>query len=88
MAGTVDLLERCYSSLEIRAEALWLNPCLPDQLGRLSFVLVCRGHCLSLKIDQHEVRVDVEGRPMARPPPSSRGEPSAAAWFPDLQTLK
>jgi trehalose/maltose hydrolase-like predicted phosphorylase len=75
MAGTVDLLERCYSGLEIRAEALWLNPCLPDELGWLSFVLVYRGHYLSLDIDQHEVRINVGGRPTVPATILIQGEP-------------
>jgi hypothetical protein len=37
----------------------------PISWGWLFFVLVYRGHCLSLKVDQHEVRIDVEGRPTA-----------------------
>ena len=75
MAGTVDLLERCYSGLEIRADALWLNPCLPEELGRLSLVLVYRGHCLSVDIDQHEVRIGVEGMPTVPATILIQGEP-------------
>jgi HAD superfamily hydrolase (TIGR01509 family) len=32
MAGTVDIFERCYPGLEMRADALWLNPALPEEL--------------------------------------------------------
>jgi trehalose/maltose hydrolase-like predicted phosphorylase len=75
MAGTVDLLERCYSGLEIRAEALWLNPCLPDELSRLSMVLVYRGHILYVEIEQNEVRIGVEGMPTAPATILIQGEP-------------
>jgi trehalose/maltose hydrolase-like predicted phosphorylase len=75
MAGTVDLLERCYSGLETRADALWLNPCLPAELARLSLVLVYRGHSLSVHIDQHEVRIGVEGMPSSPATIVIQGEP-------------
>lgn len=72
---TREGIERCYSGLEIRADALWLNPFLPDELGRLSLVLVYRGHCLSVDIDQHEVRIGVEGMPTVPATILIQGEP-------------
>ncbi|MFD0273648.1 glycoside hydrolase family 65 protein [Kitasatospora sp. NPDC127111] len=44
MAGAVDLLQRCYTGLEIREDALWLDPHLPSALGRLELELRYRGH--------------------------------------------
>ncbi|WP_457030759.1 glycoside hydrolase family 65 protein [Kitasatospora sp. P5_F3] len=44
MAGTVDLLQRCYTGLEIREDALWLDPRLPHALGHLELDLRYRGH--------------------------------------------
>ncbi|WP_308222298.1 glycosyl hydrolase family 65 protein [Kitasatospora sp. A2-31] len=44
MAGAVDLLQRCYTGLEIREDALWLDPRLPSALGRLELELRYRGH--------------------------------------------
>ncbi|WP_042424334.1 glycoside hydrolase family 65 protein [Streptacidiphilus anmyonensis] len=44
MAGVVDLLERCYSGLSLRREALVLDPALPPQLGQLDLTLYYRGH--------------------------------------------
>jgi trehalose/maltose hydrolase-like predicted phosphorylase len=35
MAGTVDLLQRCFTSIETRGDTLWLNPCWPEELGVL-----------------------------------------------------
>jgi alpha,alpha-trehalase len=35
MAGTVDLVHRCYLGIEMRHDALWLNPQLPDEVTRL-----------------------------------------------------
>jgi trehalose/maltose hydrolase-like predicted phosphorylase len=42
MAGTVDLLQRGFTGLETRDDALWLDPCLPDALTGLSFRLLYR----------------------------------------------
>ena len=44
MAGTVDLLQRGFTGLETRADALWLDPCLPDDLVELRFRLRYRDH--------------------------------------------
>jgi trehalose/maltose hydrolase-like predicted phosphorylase len=44
MAGTVDLLQRAFTGLETRGDALGLDPCLPDQLRSMSFGLRYRGH--------------------------------------------
>jgi trehalose/maltose hydrolase-like predicted phosphorylase len=44
MAGTVDLLQRGFTGLETRGDALGLDPYLPDQLGTLRFRLRYRTH--------------------------------------------
>ncbi|MFI6848998.1 glycoside hydrolase family 65 protein [Kitasatospora sp. NPDC050467] len=44
MAGAVDLLQRCYTGLEIREDALWLDPRMPSALGRIELELRYRGH--------------------------------------------
>jgi trehalose/maltose hydrolase-like predicted phosphorylase len=44
MAGTVDLLQRGFTGLEMREDALWLDPCLPDELTELRFRLRYRDH--------------------------------------------
>lgn len=49
MAGTVDLLERCYGGLDARGDVLHFNPRLPDALPRLRFTL-----------DYHDQRIDVD----------------------------
>ena len=57
MAGTVDLLARCYTGLEARSDALWLNPRLPDELASLSFRVEYRGHLLSIEIDRRTIEI-------------------------------
>jgi trehalose/maltose hydrolase-like predicted phosphorylase len=52
MAGTVDLLQRCYAGVELRAGELWFNPSLPYQLNRLGFQLRYQGHALLVDISR------------------------------------
>ncbi|MET9492964.1 trehalose-phosphatase [Nocardia sp. NPDC006630] len=60
MAGSVDLVQRCFSGLEMRSDRLILNPLCPDALGPLSFPISYRGHRLTVLIraDEVEVRAD------------------------------
>ncbi|MFH9347943.1 glycoside hydrolase family 65 protein [Kitasatospora sp. NPDC017646] len=58
MAGAVDLLQRCYTGLEVREDALWLDPRLPSALGRLELDLRYRGHWgLTIAVDRRTVTV-------------------------------
>ncbi|HEY9478913.1 MAG TPA: glycosyl hydrolase family 65 protein, partial [Gemmatimonadaceae bacterium] len=50
MAGTVDLLQRCYTGLELRGSELRFQPVLPDELDRLSFELRYRQHSLAVDV--------------------------------------
>ena len=58
MAGTVDILSRCYAGLETRSGALWLNPALPDELESLAFGLRYRGLQLDLRITHDLIEVE------------------------------
>jgi alpha,alpha-trehalase len=57
MAGTVDLVQRCYIGIEMRDEVLWLNPCLPEDLHELSLTIRYRSHWLSLNVTHDKLRV-------------------------------
>ncbi|MCF7985126.1 MAG: glycoside hydrolase family 65 protein [Thiohalocapsa sp.] len=57
MAGTVDLIERCYTGIEIRDGHLWLNPDLPDELAGLTMRLRFRGQTLELEISHDLMRL-------------------------------
>ena len=57
MAGTVDLLQRGYGGVELREDALCLNPCLPANLTRLRFPVIYRGHRVDLDINCSGVTV-------------------------------
>ncbi len=60
MAGTVDLIQRCYSGLEIRNDVLWLNPRLPEELEYLRLRIRYRGHWIALFITHDKISVDFE----------------------------
>jgi trehalose/maltose hydrolase-like predicted phosphorylase len=57
MAGTVDVLQRCFAGVETRNGALWLNPYWPPHLGILEFGIVYREHPLTLHITGRSVRI-------------------------------
>lgn len=57
MAATADLLQRCFSGLQIRADALHLHPQLPAALDCLTFDMRYRGHRLTIKIAHRWVRL-------------------------------
>jgi alpha,alpha-trehalase len=60
MGGTVDLMQRCYTGIEMRHEVLWLNPRLPDGLDALRFSVRYRGHWLGLHVTHDAMRVSFE----------------------------
>ncbi|MFF1870521.1 glycosyl hydrolase family 65 protein [Streptomyces sp. CB03911] len=60
MAGTVDLLQRCYTGLEIREDTIWLDPRLPSAIGRVDLDLRYRGHWgIALSFGRHSVEVSL-----------------------------
>jgi alpha,alpha-trehalase len=44
MAGTVDILQRCYTGLEFHEDILFLNPSIPEGLPQLSMKIKYRGN--------------------------------------------
>jgi alpha,alpha-trehalase len=50
MAGSFDLVQRCFTGLETRDDRLVLGPHWPEALGPIEFPFVYRGHRLHLRI--------------------------------------
>lgn len=50
MAGSVDLLQRCFTGLEIRRDRIVVGPLWPQSLGELAFPFRYRGHRLRLSV--------------------------------------
>lgn len=57
MAGTLDIIQRCYPGLEIREDTLWFNPHLPSDVSSISFHVRYRGHWIKLYIDHQKIRI-------------------------------
>ncbi|KPP98875.1 glycosyl hydrolase family 65 protein [Marinobacter sp. HL-58] len=57
MAGTVDLIQRCYLGLEVQGDVLFLNPTLPDEIHRLKTCLWYRRQKLDLEVTKDRLRV-------------------------------
>ena len=57
MAGTVDLVQRCYTGIVTHGEVLWFNPCIPDALAQLQMSLRYRGHALDVGVTQQRLEI-------------------------------
>jgi alpha,alpha-trehalase len=57
MAGTVDLIQRCYTGIETRQDRLQLNPYLPNDLTEIRFGILYRQHWISLVITNSQMTV-------------------------------
>ena len=57
MAGTIDLLQRCFAGVEMRDDVLWLSPFWPQSLGKLELPILYRGHMITLAVAGHTVFV-------------------------------
>jgi trehalose/maltose hydrolase-like predicted phosphorylase len=68
MAGTVDLIQRCHTGLEMRDDVLWFNPVLPEELSGVRLRLHYRGHWFSVSItdDRLDVSFDRGRSPAVR----------------------
>ena len=66
MAGTVDLMQRCYTGIELRAGTLMFNPRLPDEVTRLRSTVRFRRQILDFEITQDALTVT--SRPMTAHP--------------------
>jgi trehalose/maltose hydrolase-like predicted phosphorylase len=60
MAGSVDLLQRCFTGLETAGDTLHFNPAWPAQLGTLAFALRYREQHLMVRINSESMRVSAE----------------------------
>jgi trehalose-phosphatase len=66
MAGSIDLLQRCFTGLETRSDRLILNPMWPESLGALRMPIYYRGYRLHLTVVGRSVEISAE--PLACPP--------------------
>ena len=61
MAGTVDLIHRCYTGMEFKKECLYFNPQLPNNVNEIKFRLRYRKHWLDVHLTQDHLRLRSHG---------------------------
>ncbi|MBE4716712.1 glycoside hydrolase family 65 protein [Pseudarthrobacter sp. AB1] len=87
MAGSIDMVIRCYTGLEIRDDILRLHPALPDQLTDVAFSINYREQPIRIEINKTRLRlalraggakpinVIIEGHPATLSPGQTRDFP-------------
>lgn len=58
MSGTVDLVQRAFTGVEMRGDMLHFNPNLPEGMLRLKFSLRYRKHLVDVEITQDKLVLD------------------------------
>jgi trehalose/maltose hydrolase-like predicted phosphorylase len=61
MAGTVDLIQRCYTGLEYRRSTLWFNPTLPEHLDCIDFQIRYHGRWIKVQLTEEELKLTCGG---------------------------
>lgn len=65
MAGTVDLIQRCYTGIETRDDRLWFNPHLPADLREIRFDIVYRRSLISVHITHSRLKISASASAVA-----------------------
>lgn len=66
MAGTIDLVQRCYTGLELRDDSLRIDPAIPRDLRQLSMDLRYRDHAVHLVLTAENAHIRL-GRGPGKP---------------------
>ncbi len=61
MAGTVDMILRCYSGLETRADTLWFDPRLPEEIRSVSYRFEYRKQRMRVDIGSEFLKLELDG---------------------------
>lgn len=87
MAGSIDMVIRCYTGLEIRNDILRIHPVLPDQLADVAFSINYRDQPIRIELNKTRLRlalragganpidVIIEGHPATLSPGQTRDFP-------------
>ena len=62
MAGSVDLVQRCFTGLETRQDRIILSPHWPESAPALGFPIHYRGHRLYLRVSGKGAEVSADPR--------------------------
>jgi alpha,alpha-trehalase len=60
MAGTVDILQRCYTGLEFHDDILYLNPHIPEDLPKLSMKIKYRGNWFEIDMTSDAMTINCD----------------------------
>ena len=77
MVGSVDIVLRGYAGIEMRGDALYIDPRLPEAIDRIRLKIRFRGHALSLDVQRERLAVAVERCAGDAVKISVRGQPHA-----------
>ena len=59
MAGSIDMVRRCYTGLEVRSDMLWLHPLLPPEIDSIAFGFTYRSQDIRLELWKDRLRISV-----------------------------
>jgi trehalose/maltose hydrolase-like predicted phosphorylase len=65
MAGTVDIVQRVWTGIEIKDEILQFSPQLPNDIGHLELRIRYRGHSIELRLDHAALTLHAHKGPAA-----------------------
>jgi trehalose/maltose hydrolase-like predicted phosphorylase len=57
MAGSIDLVQRCFVGIETREDELRFNPQLPREISRLRLKLRYRGQAVEISLDHKRLKL-------------------------------
>ncbi|GGG63578.1 trehalose 6-phosphate phosphorylase [Kocuria dechangensis] len=57
MAGSVDILTRCYTGLEVREDMLWFHPVIPPEVPEVTFSIHYRDQPVQIELTQAALRL-------------------------------
>ena len=60
MSGSLDLVQRCFAGLEVKEDALWIRPQLPEPIQKINLRVKYRGHWIALSIDHKKLKISFE----------------------------
>lgn len=60
MAGTVDLIQRCFTGIELEQDILWINPRFPTDFKKVRFMIHFRGHAFEISVEDTQIIVNVK----------------------------
>jgi trehalose/maltose hydrolase-like predicted phosphorylase len=54
MAGTLDLIQRCYTGMDFREDCIFFNPCLPQNVKQIAFRLRYRKQWVEVRVTKNK----------------------------------